>query len=140
MSQAFTGGCACGAIHYEIAAEPVFMNDCQCRDCQRKSGTGHGSYLTFAGRKSVKLEGRATQWDIAGDSGNVKTRAFCSACGSPVYMTFAAMPDLFTVHAASLDDPGRYRPQMVLYGVRGHAWDHLDPALPKFEKMPPMRS
>jgi hypothetical protein len=51
-------------------------------------------------------------------------------------MTFAAMPDLFTVHAGSLDDPGRYRPQMVLYGVRGHAWDQVDPALPKFDKMP----
>jgi hypothetical protein len=23
------------------------------------------------------------------------------------------MPDLFTVHAASLDDPGRFKPQMV---------------------------
>jgi hypothetical protein len=23
-------------------------------------------------------------------------------------------------------------------GVRGYAWDHLDPALPKFDKMPPM--
>ena len=23
------------------------MNDCQCRDCQQTSGTGHGSYLTF---------------------------------------------------------------------------------------------
>jgi len=21
--------------------------------------------------------------------------------------------------------------------VRGYAWDHLDPALPKFDKMPP---
>jgi len=25
----------------------------------------------------------------------------------------------------------------VTYAVRGHAWDHLDPALPKFERMPP---
>ena len=50
---------------------------------------------------------------MVGDSGNVKTRAFCPTCGSPVYLTFAAMPDLFTVHAASLDDPGRYKPQMV---------------------------
>ena len=48
MSKAFTGGCACGAIRYEIPAEPLVMSDCQCRDCQRKSGTGHGSYLTFA--------------------------------------------------------------------------------------------
>ena len=42
MSKAFTGGCACGAIRYEITAEPIGMNDCQCRQCQRKSGTGHG--------------------------------------------------------------------------------------------------
>jgi len=27
---------------------------------------------------------------------------------------------------------------MVTYRVRGYAWDHLDTALPKFDKMPPM--
>ena len=47
MSEAFTGGCACGAIRYEISGKPVFMNHCQCQDCQRRSGTGHGSYLTL---------------------------------------------------------------------------------------------
>lgn len=86
MNEAYTGGCACGAIRYEISAEPMVMNDCQCRDCQRQSGTGHGSYLTFPSRESVKLNGEATHWDIVGDSGNVKTRAFCPTCGSPVYL------------------------------------------------------
>jgi hypothetical protein len=98
MNEGYSGGCACGAIRYEISAEPVVMNHCQCRDCQRKSGTGHGSYLTFP-RTGVKLKGQAKHWDIVGDSGNVKTRAFCSICGSPVYLTFAAMPDLFAVRA-----------------------------------------
>ena len=49
----------------------------------------------------------------------------------------AAYVDLFTVRAASLDDPARYRPQLVSYGVRGHPWDRLDPDLPKFDRMPP---
>ncbi len=138
MSEAYTGGCACGAIRYEIAGEPVFMNDCQCRDCQRTSGAGHGSYLTFASRAHVKLAGEAKHRDIVADSGNVKSYAFCPDCGSPVYLTFAAMPELFTVHAASLDDPARYKPQAVTYAGRGHAWDRLDPALPKFDRMPPM--
>ena len=44
MSEAYTGGCGCGAIRYEITGEPIVQNDCQCRDCQRKSGTGHGCY------------------------------------------------------------------------------------------------
>ena len=136
MSEVYAGGCACGAIRYEISGEPLLENHCQCRDCQRKSGTGHGSYLTFP-RAGVALQGKATHWDLMGDSGNVKTRAFCPVCGSPVYMTFAAGPDVFTVHAASLDDPGLFKPQVVTYGVRGHAWDHIDPALPKFDRMPP---
>jgi hypothetical protein len=137
MSETYIGGCACGAIRYEISGEPMFQNDCQCRDCQSRSGTGHGSYLTFPSKEHVKLTGEAKRWDIAGDSGNVKTHAFCPNCGSPVYLTFAAMPDLFTVHATSLDDPSRYKPQAVTYNVRGYAWDHLDSALQKFAKMPP---
>ena len=136
MALPYTGGCACGALRYSIAGEPIVSNDCQCRDCQRESGAGHGSHMTFA-RSGVTVTGDVSTWDMVGDSGNVKTRAFCPVCGAPVYMTFAAMPDLFTIRAASLDDPGRYRPQMVFYAIRGYAWDHLDPDLPKFERMPP---
>jgi hypothetical protein len=137
MTKPYTGGCACGAIRYEIAAEPVFSNHCQCRDCQRVSGTGHGSYLTFAGRKAVTLSGRAGERAVTADSGHVKTHGFCPGCGAPIWLSFAAMPDLFTVHAASLDEPERFRPQAVTYAGRGAAWDRLDPALPHFEKMPP---
>ena len=136
MSDAYTGGCACRAVRYDIADEPLAMNDCQCRDCQRRSGTGQGSYLTFPSKARVRLEGQAASWDVAGDSGNVKSHAFCARCGSPVYLTFSAMPDLFTIHAASLDDPGRYQPQCVTYAMRGHAWDTHDPTLTRFQKMP----
>ena len=121
MNDHFTGGCACGAVRYEISSDPIFTNDCQCRDCQRRSGTRHGSYLTFPHRTDVKLTGQAKLFDVIGDSGNVKTHAFCATCGSPVYLTFAANPVLFTVHAASLDDPSRYKPQAVTYGIRGYA-------------------
>ena len=50
MAKPYTGGCACGAIRYATGHAPVFQNHCQCRHCQRRSGTGHGSYLTFPAR------------------------------------------------------------------------------------------
>jgi hypothetical protein len=136
LSDAYTGGCACGAIRYEISAEPIEMNDCQCRQCQRKSGTGHGSYLTFP-RPAVKAEGEAKHWDVVGDGGTIKSRAFCPTCGSPVYLTFPGIPEIFIVHAGSLDDPTRYKPQKVFWTAAGHAWDRLDPSAQKFDKMPP---
>lgn len=135
MSQPYTGGCACGAIRYQIEGEPQVSNDCQCRDCQRESGTGHGSHMSFVGA-GVTVTGDAAHWDMVADSGHVKTRYFCPTCGSPVYMTFSAMKEVFTIRAASLDDPARYRPQIITYGARGYAWDRLDPTLPKFEGMP----
>ena len=136
MSTPYTGGCACGAIRYEIPAEPIAMNDCQCRDCQSTSGTGHGSYLTFPARAEMEITGEATHWEIPGDSGNMKIHAFCPVCGTPVYLLFAAMPELIAVHAASLDEPARFAPQALIYRVRGLAWDAIDPSLQAFERMP----
>jgi hypothetical protein len=136
MPRSYTGGCACGAIRYETTSDPIFENHCQCTDCQKRSGSGHGSYLTFPQRADVRINGRASQWRVVADSGHDKTHAFCPACGTPVYLTLAAKPELIAVHAASLDDPGQFKPQVVTYGISGHAWDRIDPALPKFERMP----
>lgn len=137
MTDSYTGGCACGRIRFEIQDQPIVMVDCQCRDCQLRSGTGHSSYLTFASRAKVALTGEGKTWDVTGDGGTLKRHAFCGACGSPVYLTFPAMPDIFIVHAASLDDPSSYKPQFVTYAASSHSWDAVDPALTRFEKMPP---
>jgi len=136
MTTPYTGGCACGAIRYAMPHQPIFQNHCQCRDCQRRSGTGHGSWLTFAARAEMAITGEATQWEVAGDSGNVKVHAFCPRCGTPVFLRFAAMPDLIAVPAGSLDEPARFEPQVLTYRVRGLAWDVVDPALRAFERMP----
>lgn len=136
MSEAYRGGCACGAIRYTTTSTPVVESHCQCRECQRVSGTGHSSYLVFADRDAMTIDGQASIWRVAGDSGQEKSHAFCPDCGAPVYLTFSRMPDLVAVHAASLDDPGRFNPAMVTYTVRGHSWDTLDPALQAFAKMP----
>jgi hypothetical protein len=137
MTKPYSGGCACGAIRYETNSKPLVELHCQCRDCQRRSGTGHGSYLTFAQRAEMKITGEAKTWRVAGDNGNVKLHSFCPTCGSPVYLTFAAMPDVIAVHPGSLDDPTQFKPQIVTYTVRGNEWDRMDSSLHTFERMPP---
>jgi hypothetical protein len=92
MNGVYTGGCACGAVRYRTGSQPIAENHCQCRDCQKRSGTGHGSYLAFPRKADVALTGTAKCWQVAGDNGNVKSHAFCPNCGTPVYLTFAAMP------------------------------------------------
>ena len=136
MTEPYTGGCACGAIRYDVSGTPIDESNCQCRQCQRQTGTGHGSYLTFVGAE-VKVEGEAHCWEAVGELGTLKHSRFCPTCGSPLFLTLPDMPDVFVVRAGSLDDPSRYRPQLVMWTAAGHAWDHIDPTLAKFDKMPP---
>src|SRR5690606_25346164 len=68
MSKPYTGGCACGAIRYEVSGEPIVMVDCQCRQCQRSSGGGHTSNMTFSGAE-VKLSGEASRFEATGEGG-----------------------------------------------------------------------
>lgn len=136
MPKPYTGGCACRALRYEVSGEPVAMVECQCRQCQRESGAGHTSNLTFHGA-TVRLEGKASIWDTVGDGGTRKRSGFCPTCGAPVYLAFPDMPDLFVIRAASLDEPERYQPQIATWTTAAQPWDRIDPALQRFERMPP---
>lgn len=136
MSKPFTGRCACGGLSYSVRGEPVAMNDCQCRQCQRDSGTGHSSYLTFAGAE-VQVEGAYSCWEVSGDQGTIKSRAFCPTCGTLAFMRFPAMPSLFIIRAGTLDEPARYVPQMVFWTSAAQAWDRVDSAIAAFDRMPP---
>lgn len=84
----------------------------------------------------MTITGVATEWAVAGDSGNTKLHAFCPVCGTPVHLRFAAMPDLIAVAAGSLDEPRRFSPQVLTYAARALPWDRIDASLSAFERMP----
>ena len=137
MPTTYRGGCHCGAIRYEIAAEPLFGGQCQCRDCQHESGGGHTSFMAFPA-DAVRLTGPPRYYEVTADSGNRVRRGFCPTCGASVLSLSSGMPEMTSVPAGSLDDPSVFEPGFVVYTSRGHAWDRVDPALPSFPQMPPM--
>jgi len=132
----YTGGCACGKVRYELAAEPIRGFQCQCRDCQRDTGSGHSSVMVFP-RAALSVSGGVTEILRTADSGADKLKGFCTSCGSPLYNKPVTKPDMLGVYVGTLDDPSAFKPELVMFASRGHAWDHLDPALPKIPNMRP---
>ena len=45
-----SGGCACGAVHYETTVDPVLMLNCHCRACQQAGGSGYAP-LSFSRKR-----------------------------------------------------------------------------------------
>lgn len=136
MTQAFTGGCLCGAVRYTCGAEPMMAGHCHCEDCRRSSGTGHCSHFA-APEGAVALTGELKGYARPADSGNLVTRYFCPTCGAAIYSINAAMPQMIFLRASSLDDPEVFKPQMHVYVSRAASWDARREGLPAFDTMPP---
>ena len=135
-----TGGCLCGAVRYESAGAPVFSLLCHCRDCQRSSGSAYNAALRVPAAGFRLTRGEPKRYARTADSGNTVTRAFCPECGSPVFLTVSTRPDLVGLRAGTLDDPSAFQPEAHIFVRSAQPWDHLDPALPRYDAYPPGQS
>lgn len=135
MTDTIAGGCACGAVQYSSTAAPLFLGNCHCRDCQRASG---GAYLpaVVVPRVSVTIAGAVKYFAVTGDSGKKVSRGFCPECGSRLFGLPDVAPQLMSIAAGTLHDPGWFVPAMNIYCASAQPWDHMDPALPRFERAP----
>lgn len=131
----FKGGCLCGSVQYESAADPQMAGHCHCVDCRKSSGSGHCTHV-FVPETAFSVSGELRFYDRAADSGNIISRGFCPTCGSAILSRNSGMPGMTFVRASSLDDPDIIAPQMVVYASRAPKWDHMDPSLPTFAIMP----
>jgi hypothetical protein len=124
----FTGGCACGAARYEFTADPKFSYLCQCRDCQKVTGSGHAALMMFD-VQCGDLSGELKYFDSIGESGNTISRGFCPHCGSPTIARISTYPEVWFVFAASLDNPESFKPTRILWHSSAQPWDTVDLSL-----------
>jgi hypothetical protein len=109
---------------------------CQCRDCQMDSGGGHSSVLVFS-RATFEISGEVREIARTSDRGATKRKGFCPNCGVSVYHKPDKSPEFIGIYVGSLDGAVSFKPAIVLYASRGHAWDFLDPDIPKLPEWYP---
>ena len=136
MPVPFSGGCLCGAVRYACSAEPVYMGNCHCRDCQQATGSAYFPAVLVKAEDFTLLSGEPRWHEKKADRGHVMRRAFCSACGSPVFLVNGARTDFRAIYAGSLDDPSWYQPSRDIYVASAQPWDVLHPDLPQCDGMP----
>jgi hypothetical protein len=109
-----TGGCQCGAVRYEITAEPVAVYVCHCRECQRQSASAFGVSVIVPARAFALVQGDVGTWRRPTDRGGVLDCLFCVACGSRIRHT-APGEATVSVKGGSLD-------QSVDLRLASHIW------------------
>jgi hypothetical protein len=133
MSAGLSGGCACGAVHYEATVDPVLMFNCHCRDCQRAGGSAYAPVVVFA-KAGLHLQGELRYHVSTGDNGKAIERGFCPNCGSQIAIKLERLPDIIGIQAGSLADPSRFVPAMDSFTDCAQPWDNMPPERKKLPR------
>jgi hypothetical protein len=88
----YHGGCLCGAVRLEIAAEPFRVGICHCLDCRKHHGTIFHTFAVFP----VDAVG------ITGTTADYRGRHFCPVCGSSL---FSRSGDEIEIAVGTFDTP-----------------------------------
>lgn len=131
----YAGSCACSAVEIRIEGEPVAVRQCWCRQCQKLAAGGpthNGIFFTA----DIALTGVVASNSRVAASGNELTWSFCPACGTQLYGTSSARPEMRAVRLGLLDEHG-LEPTVAIWVDEAPAGTVLNPALAQYPAQPP---
>ena len=76
--------CHCGSLRARTSGEPILVNMCHCRACQRRTGALAGSGAAFE-KAQVTIEGDSKLFERDGQEGRNVRFHFCPNCGTSLY-------------------------------------------------------
>ncbi len=129
------GRCACGAITYQLTGQPLIVNACHCRDCQRLTGSAFAVNLWME-RKAVEAHGPEPKtFRLAGGSGRPHDVFYCGECGTYLWSRYHGAPgDFVFVRAGTLDNPGAVKPDVHIFTRTKVPWLELPEGVPSFKE------
>ncbi|SEM78647.1 Uncharacterized conserved protein [Sphingomonas gellani] len=113
--------CRCGQLQAVCQGEPVRISVCHCLNCQKRSGSAFAVQARFP-QQRVRIVGQYNAWSVTGDSGSTATFRFCPTCGSTVFYSSDALPDLIAVAVGAFADPTFPPPTVSGFEARRHPW------------------
>ena len=135
MSEGISGGCACGAVRYQLKSAPFDAGWCHCRTCQLNSGAPAmvfasvptDDFVIVAGEDKVKRF----------KSSSFGHRLFCGECGTPLLMRVDHQPETADFSVATLDEPDAVAPGFHIFWASRVAWFDPGDELPRHDRFRP---
>lgn len=131
---AMDGGCACGELRYRVDADPIFVNNCHCSQCQRQSGAA-SAINAFVEMDHLRLlSGALSEHVVPTGSGRTQVIMRCATCATAVWSHYPRLGRSgAAIRVGTLDDRSRIRPDAVIFTADRMDWAPLPQDIPTFE-------
>jgi hypothetical protein len=120
--------CHCGALRATASGDPLVVNVCHCKACQRRTGAVAASGAAFA-KTQVRIEGPSKVFERDGQAGRKVRFHFCPNCGTSVFWDADIRPDVYLIAVGAFADPGFPPPTMSIFEESKHTWMRLPDGL-----------
>ncbi|MBE5074599.1 GFA family protein [Erythrobacteraceae bacterium E2-1 Yellow Sea] len=136
MSEAIReGGCGCGATKYRVTGEPIFVNNCHCRQCQQQTGSTSVVNAFYESERIEVLNGDLSEDQFVAGSGGPHVIVRCSACHTALWSHYPRLGRHgLGLRAGTLDDPGSITPDAVIWLQDKMPWVALPDGIPHFDQ------
>lgn len=126
MTRQLTGGCLCGAVHFEVDGPVRDVVLCHCQMCRKTHG--HIAAYTNAPKTSLHLtETRGLKWF---SSSPFARRGFCGECGASLFWERPA-GDSISIAAGALDSPTGLATVLQIFVDGAGDYYSVDPRIPQ---------
>ena len=132
MSVAREGGCACGAVRYRLASDPLFVHCCHCLNCQRQTGSAFVVNLLIEADRVELLAGDPQPADVPRDDGSSQRIFRCPVCKVAIFSEYGR-PEVRFVRGGTLDEPSSVSPDVHIYTRSKLGWVTLPESVPAFD-------
>ena len=130
-----SGSCLCGGITYSANADIKMIINCHCTDCQKATGSVHGT-MVFVEEDKVSINGNPATFDHPADSGNTLTKMFCNDCGSQLMGKNTGRPGMIGLRAGGIDQKELIKPGADIYCSSAIESTPLNANTKHFDRMP----
>ena len=132
MTGAREGGCACGAVRYRLASDPLFTHCCHCLNCQRQTGSAFVINLLVEADRLEMLAGDPQPVDVPRDDGSFQRIFRCPNCQVAVFSQYGR-PEVRFVRGGTLDQPADVTPDVHIFTRSKLPWIKLPESTPAFD-------
>ncbi len=127
----FDGGCTCRRVRYRMTSEPMFVNCCHCRWCQRETGSAFVLNAMIEADRVQLLSGEVEVVDTPSESGKGQKISRCPDCRVALWSNYSGAGDKARfVRVGTLDDPDRFPPGIHVFTASKQPWVVLPPGIP----------
>lgn len=128
----YNGGCECKSVRYQFNGKPMTCYACHCTDCQTVTGSAFALSMLVHEHDLHIIEGEIHIRKIPDDRIEIR-RHECKGCGTVMWFSADAYPNMAALKPGTLDDTHWFTPIAHLWTRSAQPWIKLDSTAKQYE-------